>query len=82
VAGRSGGSVEAVRDGETGLVVEGTEPKAVALALARLLGDPAEAARVGRAGRARVEAEFTWEGSAARLAGVLREAVGEPSGVG
>ena len=75
VAGRSGGSIEAVRDGETGLVVEGTEPKAVALALARLLGDPAEAARMGEAGRARIEEEFTWDGAAARLAGLLRDAV-------
>src|SRR5207247_6054461 len=35
VAGRSGGAEEAVVDGETGLLVEGREPKAVALALAR-----------------------------------------------
>jgi len=75
IAGRSGGAVEAVCDGETGLVVEGAEPKAVALALARLLGDPAEAARMGSVGRARVEAEFTWGGSAEKLAGLLREAV-------
>jgi len=75
VAGRSGGAVEAVCDGETGLVVEGTELKAVALGLARLLGDPAEAARMGKAGRARIEAEFTWGESAAKLAGLLRDAV-------
>jgi len=75
VAGRSGGSAEAVCDGATGLVVEGTEPKSVAIALARLLGDPAAAGRMGLAGRARVEAEFTWDVSAAALAGVLRDAV-------
>jgi len=75
VAGRSGGASEAVCDGETGLVVEGTEPKAVALAVSRLLGDPAEAARMGAAGRARIEAQFTWDGAADTLAGLLREAV-------
>ena len=75
VAGRSGGSAEAVCDGATGLVVEGTEPKAVAIALARLLGNQAEAGRMGLAGRARVEAEFTWDVSAATLTGILREAV-------
>jgi len=75
VVGRSGGAVEAVCDGETGLVVEGSEPKAVALAVARLLGDPAEAARMGAAGRARIEAEFTWDRAADTLAALLREAV-------
>ena len=39
VAGRSGGAAEAVLDEQTGLLVEGREPKAVALAIARLLLD-------------------------------------------
>jgi phosphatidylinositol alpha-1,6-mannosyltransferase len=75
VAGRSGGAEEAVVDQETGLVVEGKEPKAVALAVARLLGDDAMAKRLGTAGRARVEAEFTWERQAGRLAEILGRAV-------
>jgi len=74
VAGRSGGAPEAVVDGRTGLVVEGSEPKAVAIALARLLAGPAEAATMGAAGRARIQAEFTWEASAATLVEVLRRA--------
>jgi phosphatidylinositol alpha-1,6-mannosyltransferase len=74
VAGRSGGAEEAVVDQDTGLVVEGKEPKAVALAVARLLGDEAMAKRMGAAGRARVEAELTWERQAGRLAEILRRA--------
>jgi phosphatidylinositol alpha-1,6-mannosyltransferase len=81
VAGRSGGADEAVADEETGLLVEGSEPKAVALAVARLLSDRAMAGRMGAAGRARVEAEFTWERQAARLGAVLRSAAGT-GGVG
>jgi phosphatidylinositol alpha-1,6-mannosyltransferase len=76
VAGRSGGAEEAVVDQATGLVVEGNEPKAVALAVARLLGDDAMAKRMGAAGRARIEAEFTWERQAGRLAEILGRAVG------
>ena len=76
VAGRSGGAAEAVADEETGLLVEGAEPKAVALALARLLTDPEARARMGVVGRARVEAGFTWERQADRLAALLRTAAG------
>ncbi len=67
VAGRSGGSHEAVVDGETGLVVEPTAP-AVRDALERLLADPDERAAMGAAGRARAVAEFSHDELAARLA--------------
>jgi phosphatidyl-myo-inositol dimannoside synthase len=76
VAGRSGGAEEAVADEVTGLLVEGREPKAVALAVARLLSDRAVAKRMGEAGRARVESDFTWDRQAARLAEILRRAAG------
>jgi phosphatidylinositol alpha-1,6-mannosyltransferase len=72
VAGRSGGAEEAVVDQETGLVVEGREPKAVALAVASLLRAPDVADRMGQAGRRRVEEGFTWAHQTARLAGILR----------
>lgn len=74
VAGRSGGSDEAVADGETGELVEGTEPKAVALAIVRLFEDRRRAAAMGTAGRARVESEFTWKPQGERLAGILSRA--------
>jgi len=75
VAGRSGGAAEAVVDGVTGVLVEGDEPKAVALAVAKLLKYPELAAELGSAGRARVEAELTWRVQAERVAEILRRAV-------
>jgi phosphatidyl-myo-inositol dimannoside synthase len=77
VAGRSGGAGEAVADTETGLVVEGREPKAVALAMLHVLEPDGKGRRMGQAGRARVEAEFTWQRQGVRLAEILRRAAGE-----
>jgi len=76
VAGRSGGAEEAVADEVTGLLVEGREPKAVALAVTRLLLGEAVSRQMGERGRARVEAEFTWDRQADRLAEILRRAAG------
>jgi phosphatidyl-myo-inositol dimannoside synthase len=58
VGGRSGGVLEAVLDGETGLLVDGQVPREVAAAVVRLLSDPALAARLGRRARERVLEEF------------------------
>ena len=76
VAGRSGGAAEAVVDEETGLLVEGAEPKAVALALRALLREDGPGAAMGAAGRARVERAFTWDRQAERLVRILRAAAG------
>ena len=75
VAGRSGGAEEAVVDQETGLLVEGPEPKAVALAVASLLRAPEVAGRMGRAGRLRVEQRFTWRQQTDRLVEILQRAL-------
>jgi phosphatidylinositol alpha-1,6-mannosyltransferase len=61
VAGRSGGLVDAVEDGVTGILVDPEEPAAVAEALIAVLSDSALAERMGQAGRARVLARFTWD---------------------
>ncbi len=74
-AGRSGGAEEAIRDEVTGLLVEGREPKATALTVARLLLDTGLTDRMGRAGRARVEEGFTWAQRSQELADVLSRAV-------
>jgi len=60
VATSVGGIPEIVRDGESGLLVD-PPPDAgrVAAALDRVLGDPDLRRRMGAAGRARFEAEFT-----------------------
>jgi phosphatidylinositol alpha-1,6-mannosyltransferase len=72
VAGDSGGAAEAVRDGETGVVVSRPEdPAGVAAALDRLISDPEAAARQGRAARLRAEQEFSYDVLAARLEATL-----------
>jgi phosphatidyl-myo-inositol dimannoside synthase len=71
VAGDSGGAPDAVRDGETGYVVDGRQPAAVADRLASLLEDPALAQRMGAAGRAWVASAWRWEAQAARLRALL-----------
>jgi len=70
VAGRSGGSHEAVVDGETGRVLPPRDVVAVRDALASLLGDDVERARLGAAARARAAASFSYDLLAARLAPV------------
>ena len=61
IAGQSGGLAEAVRDGETGLVVNPDDPEAVADALKRLLGDQLLARRLGQSGRKAVETYYNWD---------------------
>jgi phosphatidyl-myo-inositol dimannoside synthase len=71
VGGRSGGTSDAVNDGETGLLVDGASPSEIASAVTRLLQDPALARRMGAAGRARVLREFTWDRAAGKLAAAI-----------
>ncbi len=59
VVTRSRGQVDLVREGETGLYVPPGDPAALRAAIERLLRDPAEAERMGRAGRAYAEAHLT-----------------------
>lgn len=67
VAGDSGGAPESVRDGETGLVVDGRDVGAVVTAVGDLLADPARAAAMGAAGREWVVDEWQWKYKAQRL---------------
>ena len=72
VAGRSGGSHEAVDDGVDGSVVD--DPRhvgSVAAAIARWLTDPDRARRAGAAGRDRVEKEHDHDRLASRLGAEL-----------
>jgi phosphatidylinositol alpha-1,6-mannosyltransferase len=68
VAGRSGGSHEAVVDGETGVVVDGRDVDGARRAIAALLADDATRARMGSAARARAAGELSYDVLAARLA--------------
>lgn len=71
VAGSSGGAPDAVRDGETGFVVDGRDMPEVVARLTRLLTDPEIAATMGRCGREWVEAQWRWPVLAGRLAGLI-----------
>jgi phosphatidylinositol alpha-1,6-mannosyltransferase len=71
VAGRSGGSPDAVLDGVTGHVVEGTSVPEVASRLVPLLAHPHVARHMGEAGRAWVERSWRWDVLAQRLRGLL-----------
>ncbi len=68
VAGRSGGSHEAVVDGVTGFVVESTDVGSVAGALRRLLDDDELRDRFGRAARRRAVEELDYDTLVPRLA--------------
>jgi phosphatidylinositol alpha-1,6-mannosyltransferase len=67
IAGRSGGAPEAVVDGQTGRVVDGSDRRAVTAALVELLDDPQRRAAMGRAGREFVEAHYAWPVVASRF---------------
>jgi phosphatidylinositol alpha-1,6-mannosyltransferase len=72
VAGASGGAAEAVEDGETGAVVREPDNRdVVALAIGRLLDEPALASRQGQAARRRAETEFSYDRLAVRLGNAL-----------
>lgn len=76
VATRVGDLPAAVADGRSGWVVPPEDPTAFARALLRLLRDPAEADRLGAAGRERVAADATWPAVAARVEEVYRDCLG------
>ena len=61
VATDVGGNPEAVADGVNGLIVPPRDPEALGAAIGRLLEDEALRAAMGRAGRERIEREFTIE---------------------
>ena len=61
VGGRSGGVADAVRDGETGLLVDPEQPAAVAAGINRLLSDDALRKTMGAAGRRAVETYYNWD---------------------
>jgi rhamnosyl/mannosyltransferase len=66
-----------VQDGITGRVVPPRDPQALAGAIRQLLDHPDLRMDMGRAGRARVEAEFTQERMVARVEAVYREVCGQ-----
>jgi phosphatidylinositol alpha-1,6-mannosyltransferase len=68
VAGRSGGSHEAVVDGTTGFVVDGRSAREVRRAVAQLVADPELRERMGNAARVRAVNDFSYDRLVERLA--------------
>lgn len=67
IGGRSGGAPEAVLDGHTGLLVDGSNHVELAQAIRTLAASPSLRATMGSAGRTRVLGSFTWERAATEL---------------
>ena len=68
-----GGVRELVEDGVTGIVLSHLEPEALAGAIRRVLEDPGLAQRLGLAGRARVEGEFSVGEMGRRIDAIVAE---------
>ncbi len=74
VGGLSGGTPEAVSDGESGLLVDPEQPERVADAVIRILTSPELARSMGEAGRRRAEAR-QWSQVVMEYEDVLQEVV-------
>ena len=60
IGGRSGGVEDAVKDGETGFLVDPHSPEEIADRVLRLLNEPGLAEKLGRQGRERIDRELNW----------------------
>ena len=77
VATRVGGNAESVADGETGFIIPPRDPCAMADALRKLLNDAALRARMGAAGRQRMEQLFSREALIRNMENLYLELVEE-----
>ncbi len=73
VAGASGGTADAVEDGETGVLVDPADDGGAAGVLSRLLEHPEVAQALGAAGRRRVTRHFTWTRVVADMQAIAKE---------
>ncbi|MBY8873003.1 D-inositol-3-phosphate glycosyltransferase [Micromonospora sp. PLK6-60] len=76
LAAARGGLVTAVRDGVSGVLIDGHDPDDWARVLARLLPDPARRAALSR-GAERHARDFSWQRTVAGLLAVYGEAIAE-----
>ena len=75
VATAVGGLVDAIEDGETGLLVPPGDAAALRAALERLLGDADLRARLGIAARAHAEANLSWSAATAAVVSLYEQTV-------
>lgn len=73
VATSAGALTTDVVDGETGILVPPSDPPAMARALIKILGDPAEAVAMGTRARKRAMTDYAWEPIAATVLDAYRE---------
>jgi phosphatidylinositol alpha-1,6-mannosyltransferase len=73
VGSRSGGIPDAVREGITGLLVNGEDPDEIAAALARILSDHDLAVRFGQQGREWISKNFGWSRTAEKVQCILEQ---------
>jgi glycosyltransferase involved in cell wall biosynthesis len=85
VATRHGGIVEAVRDGETGILVPERDESAISAALLALASDRERRLSMGRAARSFVESELNFDSQVAKHLSIYRrlaaESASNPNGV-
>jgi glycosyltransferase involved in cell wall biosynthesis len=77
VATAVGGTVDAVVDGETGVLVAPGTPEALTAALERLLDDPEARARMGRSGHERARRLYDAQHTVATLEGMYDQLLAE-----
>ena len=73
VATRVGGVPDLIEDGVNGLLVPPDEPRALAAAIAELLGDPERRSKMGSANRLRRREEFSIETMTGRIEALYEE---------
>ena len=73
IGGNNGGSLDAVIDGETGLLVDPFKTDQIANALVKLLINPELVQRLGNRGRERIEKELNWQEMAKKIRAIIYE---------
>jgi glycosyltransferase involved in cell wall biosynthesis len=76
------GVPELIRDGETGLLVAPDDPQALAVAIERLISEPALRDKLGAAGERRVREHFDMNAGLSRLVALFDRALGHPRQAG
>jgi phosphatidylinositol alpha-1,6-mannosyltransferase len=70
IGGRTGGIPDAVRHGETGLLVDAEQPEAICATVRELLDNRTLAQRLGAGGRRAVQTYYNWRRVASDLASI------------
>jgi phosphatidylinositol alpha-1,6-mannosyltransferase len=73
IGGRTGGTMEAVSDSESGLIVDGNDEHQIAAAIVRIITDPELAEKLGQNGRRRVLDRFTTDNQGAEFSEIINK---------